>query len=273
MEIKETYLLAMREQAPRMLNELSRTGALQAHLNAKAAEAQQMFEYLTEGLPKYPDGKVEDINAGRCNEEQVRAALIEFPQCGQSDLGGGMIPQPPREIVEGDAIRAFAKVRFLAMAEELAADLRSRPATDIYGDDIGALSIWDEYCYESQIGPTFELTDAWSSLLDPLIANLIDRILHEEAVLLTMAEQWCVESDEPHERRSGPYSNPELIAQAVLLRLQRLANDSDWDAHYLDDDDFEDGDDEEPRCVLVAEPKPRSIMARMLSVWAKMRSY
>ena len=239
--IRETYLLAMREQAPSMLKELNRTGALQAHLNAKATEAQQMFEYLTEGLPKYPDGTVKDVNAGRCVEEQVRAALIEFPQHSQSDVYAGMLPQPPREMDEGAAIRAFAKVRFLAMAEEIAADLRNRRATDIYGDDIGAKSIWDEYCYETQNGPTFELADAWSSLLDPLIADLVERLPYEETVLLTIAEQW--QTDLPElDHGEGRYSaNPDMIAQAIRAALFRVAIDSEWDASDATDEDEEPG--------------------------------
>ena len=58
MEFKEPYVLAMRDQAPRLLRELSRTGALQAHLNAKSREAHRLFEKLTEHMPKLPNGDV-----------------------------------------------------------------------------------------------------------------------------------------------------------------------------------------------------------------------
>lgn len=140
---------------------------------------------------------------------------------------------------EGAAIRAFARVRFLAMAEELAADLGSRPATDIFGDDIGVKSLWDEYCYETRNGPTFELADAWSSLLDPLIADLVERLPYEETVLLTIAEQWQTDLHEPDYGESKFSANPEMIAQAIRACLFRIAIDSDWDVHDANDEDEE----------------------------------
>ena len=165
---------------------------------------------------------------------------------------------------EGAAIRAFARTRFRALAEELAAQLRERSPSDIYGDDIGAKSIWDEYCYETRNGPTFELIDAWSSLLDPLIADLIARTSHEEAVLLTIAEQWYFDTNESPGDRDELYSNPDLIAQAIFQSFRELATDSDsselnedeefcseWSAENPDEDCIEDGEeDEEPRCGL-----------------------
>ena len=128
---------------------------------------------------------------------------------------------------EGAAIRAFARTRFRALAEELAAQLRERSPSDIYGDDIGAKSIWDEYCYETRNGPTFELIDAWSSLLDPLIADLIARTSHEEAVLLTVAEQWYCDADESRDDCGELYSNPDLITQAIFQSFRELAVSSD----------------------------------------------
>jgi len=142
---------------------------------------------------------------------------------------------------EGAAIRAFAKVRFFAMAEELVAELRSLPGTDIFGDDIGAKSIWEEYCYETRNGPTFELAEAWSSLLDPLIADLVERLPYEQTVLLTIAEQWQTDPCEL-DYGEGRYSaNPEMIAQAIRACLFRIAIDSDWDASDATDEDEEPG--------------------------------
>ena len=95
MEIKEAYLTAMREQAPEMFNELRKTGALDRHLQMKAAEAAQMLKQLTERLPKLPSGVVRDPAARRAAEEQVRAALIEFPPLNpQTDVDGETIPEP-----------------------------------------------------------------------------------------------------------------------------------------------------------------------------------
>lgn len=94
MQIKEAYVLAMREQAPRMFNELSRTGALQAHLQAKAVEASEMFDRITANLAKSSNGIVQDTAARHEAERQVLAALIEFPNRTQPDVDGEMIPQP-----------------------------------------------------------------------------------------------------------------------------------------------------------------------------------
>ena len=95
MEIKEQYVQAMREQAPRMFNELRRTGALDAHLQAKATEAAAMFRQLTDGEPTHPNGLLKDDQRRREIEEQVRSALIEFPPMPpEPDEDGELIPQP-----------------------------------------------------------------------------------------------------------------------------------------------------------------------------------
>ena len=142
---------------------------------------------------------------------------------------------------EGAAIRAFAKMRSLAMAQEVATDLRSRSPSDIYGDDIGAESIWDEYCYETRNGPTFELADAWSSLLDPLIADLVERLPYEEKVLLTIAEQWQTDLPELDYDEGRFSANPDMIAQVIRAALFRVAIDSEWDASDATDEDEEPG--------------------------------
>ena len=78
MEFKEPYLLAMRERAPRMFNSLVRSGAMDAHLQAKSHEAHDMFRSLTKGVPKDASGHPR-LPEAREAEEQVFALLIEFP--------------------------------------------------------------------------------------------------------------------------------------------------------------------------------------------------
>ena len=58
MEFKEPYVLAMRDQAPKMFNRLRRTGAISAHLQAKSVEAHRMYEELAKGKERLPSGKV-----------------------------------------------------------------------------------------------------------------------------------------------------------------------------------------------------------------------
>ncbi len=79
MEFSLPYQLAMRDQAPKMFNRLRRTGALAAHVKAKAAEARRLYAQLAEGLERLPSGLVKGAHNRRRIEEQVFATLIEFP--------------------------------------------------------------------------------------------------------------------------------------------------------------------------------------------------
>ena len=81
MEFKLPYLLAMREQAPKMFNQLRRTGAMDAHLQEKSKEAHKLFDYLTANAPKLESGLPKQPYL-REAEEQVFATLIEFPSEG-----------------------------------------------------------------------------------------------------------------------------------------------------------------------------------------------
>lgn len=74
MEFKSPYLHAMREQTPRLFNELRRTGARDAHLQAKSAEAHRLFDDLTSDLPK-PLTDQQHSETARL----VLETLIEFP--------------------------------------------------------------------------------------------------------------------------------------------------------------------------------------------------
>ncbi len=78
MEFKLPYLLAMREQAPKMFNQLRRTGALNAHVKQKLEEASRLFDDLTADAPKLSNGLPENPYRSRA-ESQVFETLIEFP--------------------------------------------------------------------------------------------------------------------------------------------------------------------------------------------------
>ena len=56
MEFKGTYLLAMREQAPKMFMELRRSGKLDQHLQEKSTEAHQMLRELLAQKPRTARG-------------------------------------------------------------------------------------------------------------------------------------------------------------------------------------------------------------------------
>lgn len=81
LHFRMAYLLAMREQAPKMFNELRRTGAMEAHLDRKTEEAGNLFNQLTEGLPTLPGSGVLASPSDEAHAtEQVYATLITFPQ-------------------------------------------------------------------------------------------------------------------------------------------------------------------------------------------------
>jgi len=91
MDFKEPYLLAMREQAPRMFNELRRTGTMDRHLQEMSERAHAMFREIV--------GPTNEISPAqrREAEERVRATLIEFPPTNvATDETGEPIPQTPR---------------------------------------------------------------------------------------------------------------------------------------------------------------------------------
>ena len=79
MDFSTPYLLAMREKAPAMFNRLRRTGALNAHLKAKSAEAHRLYDALAKGKPKLPGGLVQSASSRREIEEQVFATFLDFP--------------------------------------------------------------------------------------------------------------------------------------------------------------------------------------------------
>ena len=73
MNFVEPYILAMREQAPAMFNQLRRSGQWDQHLKEVNHQAQTMLADLLRSNPK--PGPAEEQAA----EEQVFATLIDFP--------------------------------------------------------------------------------------------------------------------------------------------------------------------------------------------------
>lgn len=79
MEFKIPYLTAMREQAPLMFNQLIRSGKMEAHLQERATEAQQLFELLTKDEPKHANGLLKNAQVEIQTERMVLETLIDFP--------------------------------------------------------------------------------------------------------------------------------------------------------------------------------------------------
>jgi len=97
MEFKLPYLQAMRQQAPKMFNRLSREGTLMAFVDQKAAEASKLFHELTANAPKGPGGYPKEPEATEA-AEQVMAVMLDFPKHEQTtrqmDERSALLDQP-----------------------------------------------------------------------------------------------------------------------------------------------------------------------------------
>lgn len=84
MEFSVPYLEAMRAKAPRMFNELRRSGKMAEHVQAKTAEAHRMVRELLKDEPKLPSGAPKNLAAQRQAEQTVMTTLIDFPPESQT---------------------------------------------------------------------------------------------------------------------------------------------------------------------------------------------
>jgi hypothetical protein len=85
MEFKSQYLQAMRDRAPQMFKELTKSGELLAFAEQKTKEAHRLFrELLRQNRPEGKDGKP-SLRQEREAEEQVKAQLFEFPSAASLD--------------------------------------------------------------------------------------------------------------------------------------------------------------------------------------------
>jgi hypothetical protein len=83
MEFKLPYMQAMRQQAPKLFNRLSRSGGLEAFVNEKAQEASKLFHELTANAPKEAGGYPKEPEASEAIE-QVMAVMLDFPKDEQT---------------------------------------------------------------------------------------------------------------------------------------------------------------------------------------------
>ncbi len=95
--------------------------------------------------------------------------------------------------------------------------LQRMPATGIYGDDHGHRSLWDEYRFEAQEGPTPALESAWDQALSQVAQDVIEKThAHTKALL-----SWHLLSMEEEEASDAIYQ--EGLEQAALEALTELA--------------------------------------------------
>jgi hypothetical protein len=91
-EFETPYLMAMRQQTPRMFMELRRSGKLDQHLQEKSVEAHSLLRELLANKPRDSHGWPAPADE-REAEEIVRAQLLEFPPEGKPER-----PEPPDDL-------------------------------------------------------------------------------------------------------------------------------------------------------------------------------
>lgn len=114
------------------------------------------------------------------------------------------------------AIIRFAMEELASAGRRLAYRLRCMRASGVYGDDHDLRTLWDEFCFELENGPTSLLEEAWGDLLFPILVEVVDRLPDHTARLLS----WhlaSLEEDEPDD-----IIWPDLLRSAVLDAAKEL---------------------------------------------------
>lgn len=88
----------------------------------------------------------------------------------------------------------FARNEFGAYARKIIYRMRRFPASGIYGCDLKHKTLWDEYRYEQDNGPSEPLVDmAWNETLRPYFDEVLKSIPADTAILLSIYSVWELE--------------------------------------------------------------------------------
>jgi hypothetical protein len=247
MEFKGTYLLAMREQAPKMFMELRRSGKLDQHLQEKSTEAHQMLRELLAQKPRTARGDPY-VSDQHWAEEIVRATLIEFKERARNpepshnlprEIGKALRQPQSRQSTEPvtsettdpadcwfcpmhRAVLQYADIAFHALARKIVGQIQQIDATGIYGDDYQHKTLWDEYCHKIQEGSEEPSEYAWEWTISPFLAEIVENTPHEMAVLLTVGAEWRI-GEEESEQIGGLASNPDLMRRYLAQVVTEMA--------------------------------------------------
>lgn len=74
------------------------------------------------------------------------------------------------------AVIRFANVELARAARRVVHRLSRIKATGIYGDDSRHRTLWDEYRFEAENGPTPTLASAWDATVRPIAGAVLDRM-------------------------------------------------------------------------------------------------
>lgn len=107
--------------------------------------------------------------------------------------------------------RSLGQKRLEALAGRVVHRLQRLPSNGIFGDDCGLRTVWDEYCFDQQQGPSPSLDYAWANLIDPTIVERVSIIDDDEQYLMTLAGGWLL----------SEFDLPIGICRDVIVRAVR----------------------------------------------------
>lgn len=115
------------------------------------------------------------------------------------------------------AIFRFALEELASAGRRVAHRLRRMPASGIYGDDHRHRTLWDEFCFEQENGPTFQLEWAWVETLHPILVEVVERLPEHTARLLS----WHLASLDDNDPDDSVW--PDMLRSAVLDGAKEVA--------------------------------------------------
>lgn len=132
------------------------------------------------------------------------------------------------------AVIQFGAVRFSALARTTIWHLRRTPASGIWGDDYAYRTLWDEVCHEVQEGPfdmpatdlsSWSISSAFDLMIRPYVDTLLEKLLREEAVLLTL---YAIDDlDNAEKAELAGYINSEAMESEVMALIREEAGHGD----------------------------------------------
>ncbi|KPF90207.1 hypothetical protein IP81_15800 [Novosphingobium sp. AAP83] len=135
------------------------------------------------------------------------------------------------------SVMRFAITRIERLATEVIDQIKQYPACAMLSDNDYAENLWDDYCYDQQIGPVTFLDFAWSDLFAPHLKALIESMDRTEAILLTF--DWCWgQGEDPISIIGDPPTriDTDALAAEVMSVVNRMALDREWLEDSCDDD-------------------------------------
>lgn len=127
------------------------------------------------------------------------------------------------------AVIKYSSVELAGMTRRVIFALQRMPATGIYGDEPTFKSVWDEYCYEVQYGPSEDLEWAWDETISTFVMDQIDRLPAHVRLLISIGAEY--ERGDSCTTTLG--FDAQLVHDEAKAHLDRFASGRNLD-HFLD---------------------------------------